>query len=914
MVGTVLRLLIIASVLSPLSVHANATADTTAPTVPTGFVASALSSSQIQLSWNASTDPDNTSSQLIYHVRRNGVVIAATTAGATTWTDSGLAPSTIYSYTVRASDPYGNYSALTAPVSTQTGTHDTTAPTVPTGFVASALSSSQIQLSWNASTDPDNTSSHLIYHVRRNGVVIAATTAGATTWTDSGLAPSTIYSYMVRASDPYGNYSALTAPVSTQTGTQNTQAPTVSITSPTNNQPISGTTTIAANAADNVGVVGVQFQVDGGNLGAEVTAAPYAAAWMSSQTSNGSHLLTAVARNAAGNKTTSSAVPVSVTNTSLRPYSTSFPLTENPVSLGGNWINGGSTGLDWGNSRTTPGLAFGTVVSGAPPYNDSTAVLAGTWASNQMAQATVYTVNQTHAIYEEVELRLRSTITAHSITGYEFDYRCTADGSQYVVIVRWNGPLNDFTYLSSISAPIGPGLHKGDGVMATAVGSTLTAYINGVKIVQVTDSTYSDGSPGMGFYNQGGTLANNSDYGFTSFTATDNLTSDALPPSSPVNLAANVISPSQISLTWSASTDNVAVVGYHVYRNSTQIATTATATYSDTTVIPGVQYSYTVSAFDAAGNTSAQSSPVVIGTSATSDHTPPSVPANLQSSNVTSTAVSLAWSASTDNVAVAGYRIFRGGTQVAATSGTSYTDTGLAASTTYIYTVAAYDSSNNLSPQSASIMVTTTSAAVISPTLVQDTNSSQISTGTSVSASFHSPTRTGNTIVAYVIWNNIGSVALTDSLGDTFVNIGAPVSWGNGYSAQIFYAPKIVGGTDSVTAMFRTSVTAFGVLYVHEYAGISPVNPVDVFTSASGASATLNSGAAVTTSPNDLIFGAGVSDNSVTAAGSGFTSRELAYGNITEDHIATTIGSYSATATHNGRLWGMQVVAFRAAQ
>src|ERR1700675_1494441 len=543
MVGTVLRLLIIASVLSPLSVHANATADTTAPTVPTGFVASALSSSQIQLSWNASTDPDNTSSQLIYHVRRNGVVIAATTAGATTWTDSGLAPSTIYSYTVRASDPYGNYSALTAPVSTQTGTHDTTAPTlttgfvasalsssqiqlswnastdpdntssqliyhvrrngvviaattagattwtdsglapstiysytvrasdpygnysaltapvstqtgthdttaptVPTGFVASALSSSQIQLSWNASTDPDNTSSQLIYHVRRNGVVIAATTAGATTWTDSGLAPSTIYSYMVRASDPYGNYSALTAPVSTQTGTQNTQAPTVSITSPTNNQPISGTTTIAANAADNVGVVGVQFQVDGGNLGAEVTAAPYAATWMSSQTSNGSHLLTAVARNAAGNKTTSSAVPVSVTNTSLRPYSTSFPLTENPVSLGGNWINGGSTGLDWGNSRTTPGLAFGTVVSGAPPYNDSTAVLAGTWASNQMAQATVYTVNQTHAIYEEVELRLRSTITAHSITGYEFDYRCTADGSQYVVIVRWNGPLHVFTY------------------------------------------------------------------------------------------------------------------------------------------------------------------------------------------------------------------------------------------------------------------------------------------------------------------------------------------------------------------------------------------------------------------------------------------------------------------------------------
>src|SRR6202035_54803 len=441
----------------------------------------------------------------------------------------------------------------------------------------------------------------------------------------------------------------------------------------------------------------VQFKVDGGNLGAEITTAPYAATWISNQTSNGSHLLTAVARNVAGNTTTSSAVPVSVTNTSLKPYSTTFALTENPISEGSNWINGGVTGVDWGNVRTTPGLAFGTVVSGAPPFNDSTALLAGTWTSNQMAQATVHTVNQTKAIYEEVELRLRSTITAHSSTGYEFDYRCTADGSQYVVIVRWNGLLNHFTYLSSTKAPIGPGLHNGDVVTATAIGSTLTAYINGVKIVQVTDSTYSDGSPGMGFYNQRGTLGNNSDYGFTSFTATDGLTGDTLPPSIPTNLSANAISLSQITLTWNASTDNAVVVGYHVYRNNAQIATTGTSTYSDTNVIPGVQYSYTVSAFDGAGNTSAQSSPVVIQTSATSDLTPPSVPANLHSSNVTPTSLNLAWSASTDDVAVAGYRIFRDGTQVATTSATSYTDTGLAASTAYSYTVAAYDTSNNLS-------------------------------------------------------------------------------------------------------------------------------------------------------------------------------------------------------------------------
>jgi hypothetical protein len=203
-------------------------------------------------------------------------------------------------------------------------------------------------------------------------------------------------------------------------------------------------------------------------------------------------------------------------------YNTSFPATENPISEGGKWHNGRTTGLSWANVQTTPGLAFGTNVSGAPPYNDSTAVLAGTWGSNQKAQATVYTLNQTSAIQEEVELRLRTTITAYSITGYEFDYRATSDGSQYIVIVRWNGTLNNFTYLTpSPCTTCGPGLHNGDTVMATAVGDTLRLYINGTQYLQATDSTYMGGSPGIGFWNLGGNVRQNSNYGLTSFSALD---------------------------------------------------------------------------------------------------------------------------------------------------------------------------------------------------------------------------------------------------------------------------------------------------------------------------------------------------------------------------------------------------------
>ena len=208
----------------------------------------------------------------------------------------------------------------------------------------------------------------------------------------------------------------------------------------------------------------------------------------------------------------------SITPHTQKTYRTSFPHSENPISEQGNWINGGMVGLDWGNVQTVPGLAFGTVVSGGPPYNDSTAALAGTWASNQMAQATVHTVNQNSAIFEEVQLRLRTTVTAHSITGYEFYFQCTADGSRHAQIVRWNGPLNNFTLLDDAT---GPGLHNGDVIAATVVGDKLTSYVNGVPIIQAKDSTYSTGSPGIGFYNQRGTLTDNNDFGLTNFSASE---------------------------------------------------------------------------------------------------------------------------------------------------------------------------------------------------------------------------------------------------------------------------------------------------------------------------------------------------------------------------------------------------------
>lgn len=196
-------------------------------------------------------------------------------------------------------------------------------------------------------------------------------------------------------------------------------------------------------------------------------------------------------------------------------YTTSFRLTENPVSEGGNWINGKTVGLDWTNARTTPGLAFGTQ-TGSNGYDDSIAVLAGTWLPNQQARAVVHSVNQDGGSYEEVELLLRFSISAHSAKGYEINFRCLKSGSAYSEIVRWNGPLGNYTYLSQKGGSQ-YGVADGDVVRATITGNTIRVYVNGVEVNTATDSTYSTGSPGMGFFLQG--TAATSDYGFSSFEA-----------------------------------------------------------------------------------------------------------------------------------------------------------------------------------------------------------------------------------------------------------------------------------------------------------------------------------------------------------------------------------------------------------
>jgi acetyl esterase/lipase len=195
-----------------------------------------------------------------------------------------------------------------------------------------------------------------------------------------------------------------------------------------------------------------------------------------------------------------------------RSYGTRFQLDEDPISDGGKWINGGKDGIDWFNVITKNGVAYGAVTQGE--YTDPTALLSGTWGKNQKVRARVFSRNQTEKYYQEVEIRLRSTLSPHRCTGYEVFWRCLKTRNAYAQIVRWNGKVADWTSLKKLSGAQ-YGVKDGDLVEATITGNVIKGFINGVEVISVTDDTFKEGSPGMGFnYGVGET---NGDFGFTSY-------------------------------------------------------------------------------------------------------------------------------------------------------------------------------------------------------------------------------------------------------------------------------------------------------------------------------------------------------------------------------------------------------------
>jgi chitodextrinase len=181
---------------------------------------------------------------------------------------------------------------------------------------------------------------------------------------------------------------------------------------------------------------------------------------------------------------------------------------------------------------------------------------------------------------------------------------------------------------------------------------------------------------------------------------------DSTAPGAPGAITASVITDRSVTLTWPAATDNVGVTGYKIFRNSVQVGTSATASYTESGLTPSTGYTYAVVAYDAAGNQSTASPNKGLTTQA-ADTVAPTAPGTPVVSAITSSSLTLTWTAATDNYGVTQYQVFRNGVQVGVSGGATFADSGLTAATAYSYTVKALDAAGNVSAASQATSATT---------------------------------------------------------------------------------------------------------------------------------------------------------------------------------------------------------------
>lgn len=292
-------------------------------------------------------------------------------------------------------------------------------------------------------------------------------------------------------------------------------------------------------------------------------------------------------------------------------------------------------------------------------------------------------------------------------------------------------------------------------------------YRNGIFIASIPGQTSYVDSPAPGAqtytvtsYDSAGNISAKSQ------SATITVPRDTIPPTTPGNLTAKVSS-SSVTLSWTASTDNIAVVGYYVSRNGVRLQTPSAITgtsYKDTGLAPGITYSYGVSAYDASQYASDNAS---ITATTIYDIVPPSAPSGL-TAKAFPNQINVAWLPSTDNNQVSGYFVYRNGSKVADVASATYSDVNLPSQTAYVYTIVAYDIVSNLSGPSTPLNTGTLPPDVYPPTIPQGFFATPLS-GSSVRLTWQ-PSTDDVQLVGYNIFRDDVKIASTAST--TYIDTG----------------------------------------------------------------------------------------------------------------------------------------------
>lgn len=614
---------------------------------------------------------------------------------------------------------------------------DTTPPSVPTGLAASSTSTDRIVLSWNASSDNVAVANYVIF---RNGVEYQIVTAPTTTFVDAaGLAPGATHTYSVAARDTTSN--------------QSNQSPSVtgSTLSAFDTTPPSIPTSVVATATSATNV---------------------SLAWAASTDTGGSGLKDYVVYRG-GSQIAIVAGSNTYTDTGLQPitsYSYTIAARDNAENTSATSVPGAATTLN--TADTTPPSVpanLAATASGSSTINVA-------WAASSDSGSGV----QDYALYRGTSPTTLTLVLPRVSTNTFADTgRAPSTRYYYAVSARDNqgnesARTNAEVSATTTAAPDTAAPSVPTGLTATPSsdtsiqlawaaatdtgGSGLREYVifrNGTEIettaVRTFTSTSLAPSTAYSFTVAARDNANNTSAQSASASATTLAVPDTSPPTVPGNVAAATLSASSIRLSWTAATDagGSLPIDYVVRRNGTVVATVSDSPFVNTGLASNTMYTYTVEARDNANprNVSGESSPASATTSVAADTTPPTVPSNLASSGVTTSSVTITWTASTD---VGGslpitYLVFRGAGQIGTTTTPSFTDSTVSAATAYQYTVYARDAATapNTSASSAVLAVTTpASADLIAPTTPTNLTVTS-SSGTSVSLSWSGSTDTG---------------------------------------------------------------------------------------------------------------------------------------------------------------------------
>src|SRR2546426_932858 len=535
-------------------------------------------------------------------------LVSNTASPATTYSDTGLTHTTTYTYRVSAINSIGTGS----PSSTASATTLAVAPSSPTGLAATAVASSQISLSWTAPAD-NGGSAVTGYKIERTtdggttwSILVANTGSTATTYSDTGLAHTTTYTYRVSAINSVGTGSASNSASATTLAVAPSSPTGLAATAVSSSQISLSWSVPADNGGSPLTGYKVERSTDGGTTWTILVANTGSAATAYSDTGL-THTTTYTYRvsaiNSVGTSSTSSTAPA--TTLAVAP-STPTGLTATTVSasqISLSWSapadNGGSAISGYKVERSTDGgTTWSTIVpnsgSASTAYSDTGLAHGVTYAYKVSAVNSVGTSSPSNTASATTLAVAPSTPTGLTAT--------TVSSSQ--VSLTWTAPADN-----GGSAVTGYNIERstnGGSTLSTLVantGSTATTYSD-TRLTHTTTYAYR------------GSAINS--IGLCSPSSTPSATTLAVAPSPPTGLTATSVSSSQINLSWTAPTDNggSAITGYKIERStdggttwSTLVANTGSAatSYSDTGLTRSTTYAYRVYAINSVGTSSPSS-------------------------------------------------------------------------------------------------------------------------------------------------------------------------------------------------------------------------------------------------------------------------------------------------------------------